>query len=402
MTEQTNDQQIAPKTAPPPPVAPRRRGSLLVRLVGALAVFIVATVLGVLALGTFQKPDPNLGYSIQGANSFALLLAIALIAAFVVYALLEYQQTGGIASISSQFDTRTVVLMPIAIAFNIILGQAVGAALKIPIYLDSIGTILVGALAGPIPGALTGFLANILWTYVVPPPFHSDISGAFAIVAAVIGLLAGVFARWGWLRPRRDRPFLELILGGAVALLLILGLAYLAFLGYVYVLGSPNLTPESTVTLFGIPLFVILGYVAILLVAGTVVGLLAVLFIRRDLTAAYVVVAGVITGIVSAAISAPISANVFGGITGAGTDFLVAAFRQAGADIQSATLGQGLISDPIDKVTTFFVVYLILSAMARRTKARFPQGERLVEPEPAMESAAGTTTGGTTTGGTTA
>ena len=42
---------------------------------------------------------------------------------------------------------------------------------------------------------------------------------------------------------------------------------------------------------------------------------------------------------------------------------------------------QGLISDPIDKITTFFVVYLILSAMARRTKARFPQGERLLEEE---------------------
>jgi hypothetical protein len=393
MTEQTRDQQGAPT---PQPVA-ARRGSLLVRLVGALAAFIIATVVGVLALGTFnQPPDPDLGYSIPGANSFALVLAIALIAAFVVYAFLEYQQTGGIASISSQFDTRTIVLMPIAIAFNIILGQAVGAALKIPIYLDSIGTILVGALAGPIPGALTGFLANMLWTYVVPPPFHSDISGAFAIVGAVIGLLAGVFGRWGWLRPRRDRPFVQLILGGAVAVLLILGLAYLAFLGYVYVLGSPNLAPESDVLIFGIPLFVILGYLAIVLVAGTVVGLLAVLFVRRDLTAAYVVVAGVVTGIVAAAISAPISANVFGGVTGAGTDFLVAAFRQAGADIQAATLGQGLISDPIDKVTTFFVVYLILSAMARRTKARFPQGERLVEPPPRMEAAGGTTTGGTT------
>jgi hypothetical protein len=388
MTEQTKDQQAAPTTSPSPQVPARvGRGSLLVRLIGALAAFIVATVIGVLALGTFnQPPDPTLGYSIPGANSFALVLAIALIAAFVVYALLEYRQTGGITSISNQFDTRTIVLMPIAIAFNIILGQAVGAALKIPIYLDSIGTILVGALAGPIPGALTGFLANMLWTYVVPPPFHSDISGAFAIVAAVIGLLAGVFGRWGWLRPRRDRPFVQLVLGGAVAVLLILGLGYLALLGYLYVLGSPNLAPASDNTLF-----VILGYLAIVLVAGTVVGLLTVLFVRRDLTAAYVVVAGVITGIVAAAISAPISANVFGGVTGAGTDFLVAAFRQAGADIQSATLGQGLISDPIDKVTTFFVVYLILGAMARRTKARFPQGERLVEPPPAIESAGGTT-----------
>ncbi len=62
-----------------------------------------------------------------------------------------------------RFDTRTIVLIPIAIAINIVLGQTVGAALKIPIYLDSIGTILVGVLAGPIAGALTGALSNLIW-----------------------------------------------------------------------------------------------------------------------------------------------------------------------------------------------------------------------------------------------
>ena len=56
-----------------------------------------------------------------------------------------------------------------------------------------------------------------------------------------------------------------------------------------------------------------------------------------------------------------------------------AAFRQAGSDIQAATFQQGLLSDPVDKLVTFFVVYLVLNAMARRTKARFPQGEHLLE-----------------------
>ena len=40
---------------------------------------------------------------------------------------------------------------------------------------------------------------------------------------------------------------------------------------------------------------------------------------------------------------------VFGGVTGSGTDFLVAAFQQAGSDLQTAVLKQGLLSDPIDK-----------------------------------------------------
>ena len=354
-----------------------RTGNRWLWLGGGLVAFVVATIVGVMAFGTFNVPiDPDIGYSIPGANSFALVLAIAAVVGFVVYAALEWFQTRRLASITSQFDTRTLVLMPIAIAFNIILGQAVGAALKIPIYLDSIGTILVGALCGPIPGALTGLLANMLWSYAVPPPFHSDISGAFAIVAAVIGLLAGVFGRMGWLRPRPNKTYSQLAVGAIVAVGLIVVLTYLAFLGYTAILGSPSLEPGSDNTLF-----LILGWLALAMVVATAVGLVLLLFVRRDLTAAYVVVAGVITGLIAAAISAPISANVFGGVTGAGTDFLVAAFRQAGADISAATLGQGLISDPIDKVVTFFVVYIILSAMAIRTKARFPQGERLVDAE---------------------
>jgi hypothetical protein len=358
-------------------MTPQRTGNRWLWLAGGTLAFIVATVIGVIAFGTFNvPPDPDSGVSVPGANSFALVLAIAAVVAFVVYAVLEYWQTKRIASITRQFDTRTLVLMPIAIAFNIILGQAVGSALKIPIYLDSIGTILVGALAGPIPGALTGLLANLLWSYAVPPPFHSDISGAFAIVAAAIGLLAGVFGRMGWLRPRPNRSVSELAIGGVIAVVLIVVMSYLAFLGYEKILGSPSLQPGSDNTLF-----LVLGWLALVMVVGTALGLLILLFVRRDLTAAYVVIAGVITGIVAATISAPISANVFGGVTGAGTDFLVAAFRQAGADISAATLGQGLISDPIDKVTTFFVVYLILSAMALRTKARFPQGEKLVNAE---------------------
>lgn len=351
-----------------------------VRVGGGIVAFLVAAVAGIYLVGGFGEIDPDTGTNTTGANYFALILAVALIIGFLVYALIEWLQTRRLDSISRQFDTRTIVLMPLAIAFNIILGQAVATALKIPIYLDSIGTILVGALAGPIPGALTGLLSNLLWSYVVPPPLNSPVAGAFAIVAAVIGLLAGTYARLGWLRPRPDTPTDRLVLGGGIAIVLIVVMAVLAWVGFTSIMGEPSLAPTSDNTLF-----VILGWLAILLVVATVVGLIALLAIKRDLTAAYVVVMGVITGIVAAAISAPISANVFGGVTGSGTDFLVLAFRQAGSDIQAATLGQGFISDPIDKVTTFFVVYIILGAMAIRTKARFPQGEYLIAKAPGQE-----------------
>ncbi len=335
------------------------------RILAAIVAFAIVAYVGVLLVGDFSG---------QNSNNWALVTAIGLVVAFAVYAGIELLQTGRLDSIARQFDTRTIVLMPLAIAINIILGQTVAAALKIPVYLDSIGTILVGVLAGPIPGALTGFLANVLWTYVVPPPFQGSASAAFAIVAAVIGLLAGLFGRLGWMRPRPDRSIGELAVGALVAIVIVGGLAYYAFSrfygGGIAFFGDQQNVPA---------IFVIVGWLVALLIVGAILGFLALLFLRRDLTVAYVVVAGVVTGMVAALISAPIAANLFGGVTGAGTDFLVAAFRQAGSDIQAATFQQGLLSDPIDKLITFFTVYLILNAMARRTKARFPQGEQLVE-----------------------
>jgi energy-coupling factor transport system substrate-specific component len=91
------------------------------------------------------------------------------------------------------FNTVTLVMIPVAIAINIAVGQ-LALAIKIPLYLDSIGTVLVGVLAGPWAGALTGFLSSLIWTLtgLYTPAF------AFAGVAAIIGALAGVFGRAGW------------------------------------------------------------------------------------------------------------------------------------------------------------------------------------------------------------
>ena len=347
---------------------------MIVRWVAAAAAVLIVILVGMVTIGDFGTGiDPDSFFDAEGANSFALIGAIALVVGFLVYAAVEYAQTGGFGSIAAQFDTRTIVLMPIAVAINIILGATVANALKLPIYLDSIGTILVGALAGPVAGALTGFLSNTLWTYVVPPPFQNGPAAAFGIVAVVIGVIAGLVGRAGWMRPRPNRGRGELIVGGLVALAVVAGLGFYAYTRF-YGETFEFFNPDNTDTLF-----IVLGWLIGLIFVAFVVGFLGLLLVRRDLTVAYVTVAGVVTGIVAALISAPISANVFGGITGGGTDFLVAAFRQAGSDLQAATFQQGLLSDPVDKLVTFFVVYLVLTAMARRTKARFPQGERLLE-----------------------
>lgn len=90
-----------------------------------------------------------------------------------------------IESIKKDFNTMTWVLIPVAIAINVVIGQIV-VLLRLPVYLDSIGTVLVAALAGPWAGALTGTLSNIIWGLAIDP-------NAFPWfpVALFIGFVAG-------------------------------------------------------------------------------------------------------------------------------------------------------------------------------------------------------------------
>jgi hypothetical protein len=270
--------------------------------------------------------------------------------------------------LSKQFSTRVIVLMPVAIAINIVLGYTVQTVLKLPIYLDSIGTILVGVLAGPMAGALTGILSNLIWQYA--PGIGGGTIGPFAITAGVIGLLAGL---WGYLGVYRSRPASgnQLILAAVVAAAIVI----------VIVLPIINNPAYTNPDIGGYPDWVYTAAIVIAVVAALVVA--AFIYVRRDLAGFWVALAGVATGIVAAFVSAPISAIAFGGVTGSGADLIVAALRQGGSDVFQASLGQGLFSDPIDKTITSFVVFIILASMSRRLIARFPLGERTVEPQPA-------------------
>jgi hypothetical protein len=345
-----------------------------IRVAIAAIVGIVTLVVGLSLAGGFDttaNPDTGL---VGGANAFMLVLAMSLLLAYIAYALVEFATTRRLDSIASQFDTRTIVLMPIAIAINIVLGQTVGQALKIPLYLDSIGTILVGALAGPIPGALTGLLANLIWTFVLAgTPFGSPYAWPYAIVAAEIGLLAGVFGYYGFFRSRPRTSMPRLLTGLVVAAAILVGLVFYGVLPF-YATGFTFFGDTSNID----PLFVGLAWV---IAGGIVLALIALavqLFVKRDLGVAYFVVGGAICGVISALISAPISAFVFGGVTGSGADILVAAFQQAGSSLIQAVFQQGLLQDPIDKTIEFIVAFLLLQTLSRRFTARFPQGERAV------------------------
>ncbi|MEO8570581.1 MAG: hypothetical protein ABI553_02680 [Chloroflexota bacterium] len=263
--------------------------------------------------------------------------------------------------LSRQFPTRVIVLMPVAIAINIVLGYTVQTVFKLPIYLDSIGTILVGVLAGPLAGMATGILSNLIWQYA--PGIGGGTIGPFAIVAGAIGLLAGL---WGYLGIFKSRPASGMQLLGAAVIA-----AVLVILVVVPILNNPAYTDPN---IGGYASWVYTAALTIAIIAAIVVA--GFIYLKRDLAGLYVAIAGVITGIVAAFISAPISAIAFGGVTGGGTDLLVAALRQGGSDVYNASLGQGLFSDPIDKTITSFVVFMVLASLSPRLIARFPLGER--------------------------
>ena len=94
-------------------------------------------------------------------------------------------------STKKDFNTMTWVLIPVAIAINVVIGEIV-VQLKLPVYLDSIGTVLVAVLCGPWAGALTGTLSNTIWGLLIDPnalPWWP--------VALFIGFVAGWCARGG-------------------------------------------------------------------------------------------------------------------------------------------------------------------------------------------------------------
>ncbi|MDP8958540.1 MAG: ECF transporter S component [Actinomycetota bacterium] len=101
---------------------------------------------------------------------------------------------GFFAHVAGEFTTRAWVLIPIGIAINVVGGVLVNV-LRLPVFLDVIGTIMVAVLAGPWVGALTGTLTNVILGVVARPTLIP-----YAIVNAAIGLVAGYLALGGWFK----------------------------------------------------------------------------------------------------------------------------------------------------------------------------------------------------------
>lgn len=95
---------------------------------------------------------------------------------------------------SIKLTTASLVLIPAAVGINYI-GKLFAGVLKLPIWLDSIGTILASMLAGPIAGAICGAINNVIYGLTMDP-----ISFMYALTSIAIGFAVGIMAYKGWIK----------------------------------------------------------------------------------------------------------------------------------------------------------------------------------------------------------
>jgi energy-coupling factor transport system substrate-specific component len=94
--------------------------------------------------------------------------------------------------IAEEMTGAALPFVAFCIALNLTAGQ-ITAALKIPLYLDSIGTVLVAVLVGPWSAVICGSAANLL-----AAAFGNPSMIFFIPVVVVIGAFTGLLARKGW------------------------------------------------------------------------------------------------------------------------------------------------------------------------------------------------------------
>lgn len=171
-----------------------------------------------------------------------------------------------------------LALIVVCISLNLGIGFIV-SALKLPFYLDSIGTILATCLGGPLVGIATGVLSVLIGSIYTPTLW------AYALTAVSIALFTWLAMRLGYQRT----------------------------------------------------------------IIATIIG-------------------GLCLGVVSAIISAPITTYLFGGVSLAGADAVTAFFSAMGQTLLNSVILGGLATDPIDKLFTSIIVFILLKRIPRSWK----------------------------------
>ena len=122
-------------------------------------------------------------------------------------------------SIKEDFSMLALLIIPVGVAVNFVGGQ-LASILKLPMYLDTIGTIFAAMLCGPWVGAVTGGLTNVVTGIANPVNF------AFIPVNVIAGLVTGFLSRkqmfsvwWKWLISMFVMAWVSIIVSAPIVVL---------------------------------------------------------------------------------------------------------------------------------------------------------------------------------------
>lgn len=187
------------------------------------------------------------------------------------------------------FSLIALVLIPVGVSINVV-GYQMSQILKLPIFIDQIGTILVSMLMGPWVGMVTGLLGNAVNGMIYHTAF------GYAIVSMLIGLVSGFLSRW---------KFYSNILG--------------------------------------------------------------------------IVFGCVLLNVVSSVSAAVVTVFMFGGVTGAGTDLLTAAFVASGQALWNSVLTTNVISGTINTIVNFAVAWIVVRRIPDRFLVKLNYGLQYIK-----------------------
>jgi energy-coupling factor transport system substrate-specific component len=94
-----------------------------------------------------------------------------------------------------RLTTMGIVMIPVAVAINYV-GKEVANVLNLPMWLDSIGTILAAVIAGPWIGAISGAVNNVFFGLTM----DGGMSIIYGLTSIAIAIVAGILAHLNWFR----------------------------------------------------------------------------------------------------------------------------------------------------------------------------------------------------------
>ncbi len=164
-------------------------------LLPANAVYIAAFV----GLGAaFGRPILAFIQLAEHQFLLALLILIPVVGAFLLTRaparriLASLEAAGWTGPLRFSLDSVGVVLILACLGLNFA-GHAVAVTLGLPLFLDSVGTVLAGVVAGPWVGGSVGFISNLVSSNTVDP-----IAAPYGVVSFAVGFAAGLARYLNW------------------------------------------------------------------------------------------------------------------------------------------------------------------------------------------------------------